>query len=1003
METGWKNPPGPDESAALRERIGKRGSTLLLFLAVGILSGAAHAAVYDPGFRFRTMETPRFSIHYHQGLDNVAMRVARIAETVHGRMIEAFRWSPREKTQVVLVDASDFANGFAGSLPYNAVVLLTVPPAPDSTIGEYGDWLEAAFIHEYAHVLTSDPSRGYAEGMRKIFGKPVPSGDLFSLLVFLVSAPPNNFLPRWWHEGMATWAETDFTGHGRGRSVFYDMVFRMAVHDRNIPSIDRINEDLPFWPDGHFPYLWGWRLQKHIVARYGGDAIGKLNQGHAGRFPYFLNGAPEWTLEGKSYKDLYREMLEELQKEQEERIAALEATPLTSTRILAAEGEQLTRPRFSPDGKRIAFHLRDPHRHEAIGIMATDGSGRTTVVRTLPSDRSLAWSPDARTLYYTQADFTGFDYDYYQDLYAYDLESGKERRLTRGLRVGEPDPSPDGTSFAVVLSRRGSRNLSILRRKPGKTDREAWYPVDNVTEYPLARVSDPRWSPDGTRVAYAVTSIDGRRRLELYDTRDGKVSRLIASDAPLASPAWSRDGKTLFFVSGETGVFNLFALRPGEAGPVRLTHLLGGAFHPDVSPRGDEIVFASYTSRGFRLETIPYDPGTWAGNPGPGPSASRREGDAGRSPTDVRADDRLGTEKTAVSSKAYSPLGTLFPRFWLPTLYGDVDGAVVGAMTAGQDILGYHTFLLNPAVGTTGGRMYFQGKYVYDRYWPTFSGTAWSLPVLYSDLRQRGDYYERDSSLILQADLPWIRRESRYLLSFGYHLQRQDALTEIAGTTLEVLPPFEGRRDNLFVAAGYSDAVRYPYSISYEEGRTLQATFRNYSGRAGSDIVAREYIGSWEEYLSLPAERLRHHVVAMRLRGGISDGERTTQNSFQLGGPPDSLREFPLRGYPSRFQAGKYVATGTLEYRMPVYYLFRGPGTAPVFLDRMHAAAFVDAGEAWGEGVPFSYRRVKVGAGVEARADLTLGYWLKIEPAIGFAWGFDAEGEAQAYFTIGVR
>ncbi|MGZ8450163.1 MAG: peptidase S9, partial [Candidatus Deferrimicrobiaceae bacterium] len=177
----------------------------------------------------------------------------------------------------------------------------------------------------------------------------------------------------------------------------------------------------------------------------------------------------------------------------------------------------------------------------------------------------------------------------------------------------------------------------------------------------------------------------------------------------------------------------------------------------------------------------------------------------------------------------------------------------------------------------------------------------------------------------------------------------------------------------------------------------------NYSGRAGSDIVAREYIGSWEEYLSLPAERLRHHVVAMRLRGGISDGERTTQNSFQLGGPPDSLREFPLRGYPSRFQAGKYVATGTLEYRMPVYYLFRGPGTAPVFLDRMHAAAFVDAGEAWGEGVPFSYRRVKVGAGVEARADLTLGYWLKIEPAIGFARGFDAEGEAQAYFTIGVR
>ena len=968
-----------------------------------LLSGAAHAAVYDPGFRFRTMETPRFSIHYHQGLDNVARRVARIAETVHGRMVDAFLWSPREKTQVVLVDSSDFANGFAGALPYNAMVLFTVPPTLDSTLGEYGDWLEAAFIHEYAHVLTSDPSRGYANVMRKIFGKPIPSGELFSLLVFLVSSPPNNFLPRWWHEGMATWAETEFTDYGRGRSVFFDMVFRMAVHDRNIPSIDQINEDLPFWPDGQMPYLWGWRLQKHIASRYGEDAIGKLNLAHAGRFPYFLNGAPEWTLEGKSYKDLYREMIAEVRREQEGRIAAIEATSLTATRILAEEGEQPTHPRFSPDGKRIAFHLRDPHRHDAIVVVGVDGRGPREVVRRLPSDQALAWSPDGGTLYYTQVGFMGFNFNNYQDLYAHDLESGKERRLTRGLRVSEPDPSPDGTSFAVVLSRRGSRNLSILRRRPGNTDREEWYPADNVTDYPLGRVSDPRWSPDGTRVAYAVAEVAGRHRLELYDARSGKVSRLIESDAPIASPAWSRDGKTLFYVSGETGVFNLFALRPGEAGPVRVTHLLGGAFHPDVSPGGDQIVFSNYTSRGFRLEVIPGDPGTWAGNLDPGPSAPRGEGGAGRSPTDVREADPSVAREIASPPKPYSPLKTLFPRYWLPTLSGDVDGAVVGAMTAGQDVLGYHTYLLNPAVGMTGGRGYFQGKYVYDRYWPTFSGTAWSLPVLYSDLRQRGDYYERNSSLILRADLPWFRKESRYLFSFGYHLQRQDALTDIAGTPLQGLDLFEGRRDNLFVAAKYSNAVRYPYSISNEEGRTLSVAFRNYSRTLGSDIAAREYVGSWEEFLAIPASLLRHHVVAVRLNGGISDGERTTQGSFQLGGPPDTLREFPLRGYPSRFQTGKYIATGTLEYRMPVYYLFRGPGTAPVFLDRMHAAAFVDAGKAWGEDAPFSGSRTRVGAGVEARADLTVGYWLKIEPAIGFAWGFDEGGGAQAYFTIAVR
>ena len=983
----------------LRRGATRCGRILFLSFLLAALAEVSGAAVFDPAFRFNTMEVPGFSIHYHQGLDNLAVRVAEIAGRVDRRMSEAFRWSPREKTQVVLVDGSDFANGFGGALPYNAMYILTTPPFADSTVGEYGDWLETVFIHEYAHVLSSDPSRGYAEVMRRIFGKPVPTADLFSLLVFIASAPPNNFLPRWWHEGMATWAETAFTSRGRGRSVYFDMVYRMAVHDGNFPSIDQINEDLPYWPDGNLPYIWGLRLQEYIADRYGGEAIGKLNQSHAGRFPYFINGAPEWVLDGKGYKALFGEMLVELQREQGERIAALKRSSFTPTRILPAEGEQLTRPRFSPDGKRIAFNRQDPHRHEAIVVMEADGSGQREVVRRLPSDKSLAWSADGGTLYYTQADYTS-DFNFYQDLYARDLASGKERRLTRGLRVSEPDPSPDGAAFAAVLSRRGSQNLSILRMGPGGTGREAWVAADNVTRYSLARISGPRWSPDGTRVAYAVAENGGPHRLELYDARDGVVSQLVESDAAIADPAWSGDGETIFYVSAETGVYNLFAVRVADPKPVRVTHLLGGAFHPDVSPGGDEIVFSSYTSRGFRLEAIRIDPATGTGIPGPVLRPPRQASVPGIPPADGVPDHPLPGEKTSSPPRAYSALATLLPRFWLPTLSADDEGAVAGAMTAGQDVLGYHTILLNPSVGTSSGRGYFQGKYVYDRLAPTLSATAYSLPVLYSDLRQRGDYYERNSSLILRADLPWIRGESTYSLSLGYHLQRQDGITEVAGTALQGLNIFEGRRDNLFVAGGYSDAVRYPYSISFEEGRAIEGRFRQYSRSIGSDIAAREYLASWDEYLAVPSERLRHHVVAIRLRGGISDGERTAQNSFQLGGPPETLRDFPLRGYPSRFQTGKYAATGTVEYRFPVYYIFRGPGTAPVFFDRVHAAVFADAGEAWGDGDSFSGNRLKVGAGVESRAVLTLGYWARIEPAIGFAYGFNEDGKATVYFTV---
>lgn len=41
--------------------------------------------------------------------------------------------------------------------------------------------------------------------------------------------------------------------------------------------------------------------------------------------------------------------------------------------------------------------------------------------------------------------------------------------------------------------------------------------------------------------------------------------------------------------------------------------------------------------------------------------------------------------------------------------------------------------------------------------------------------------------------------------------------------------------------------------------------------------------------------------------------------------------------------------------------------------------------------------------GRPSHADLTLKYWVKIEPAIGFACGFDEEGRAAVYFTISMR
>lgn len=967
----------------------RRVAIIVLFLLT-VACLPAHSGSITSPFRFRTLETAHFSVHFHEGLDGLAAQAAGYAEKAHRRLAGPLGWEPAEKTQLVLVDAFDFTNGFSTALPYNTIYVFPVPPGIDTTLGEYDAWLEGVIVHEYAHILASDPARGHSAVARKIFGKPVPAADPLSILAFLAAAPPNTFLPRWWHEGMATWAESEFTGRGRDNSVFYDMVFRMDVAEGRIPSIDRINESLPDWPGGHMPYLYGSRLVSHIAKSRGGDAPGKLSLKHAGRVPYFLNGAPEQLFADNGYKALYLEMVEALEAGQRRNLATLARSPATDERPVASGGESLLRPRYAPDGKRIAWTARDPHRHEAIVVADADGGNPREVGRRVISDGALSWSPDGGALYFCQAEIFGGS-KLYQDLYRLDVASGKTARLTRGLRLGEADAGPEGQLLAAVVTGSGDKNLAIL-----SPDRDG-YRVDNVTRLSRTRVSGPRWSPDGDRIAYVATGEDGVSALCIYDLVERKSRKLFESVAPIAAPAWSPDAQTLVYVSGETGVFNLFSCRASDGGDRRqATNLTGGAFHPDVSPDGSNVAYSSYRAAGFRIVSIPHSPQRWGTTSGPyirsypgvieGVGAER-----------LRVADEAAKAAAAPPAVDYSPLPTIGPRFWLPALFADHDGVVAAAFTAGQDALARHAWFAEGGIGVPSGQGYFAAGYANDSLPPTLSVKAFSLPALYSDLFRQGDYWERDSGLEFKAVAPILRVESRLTLAVGYQLLKQEALSSLPGGAFGILPVFEGRRDNLFATVDFSNALRYPHSISEEEGRKLSLTFRDYDRRWGSDIDGREYTATWEEFVGVPLPSTRHHVVALAFRGGLSDGDRPLQGAFRLGGPPADLVAFPLRGYPTRFRAGEKIATGSVEYRAPLVDIWRGPGTAPFFFDRVHAALFVDGGRTWGEG---SDGKTRIGAGIEARLDMTLGYWLKIEPATGIAYGFGDDGEASAYVVL---
>jgi hypothetical protein len=68
----------------------------------------------------------------------------------------------------------------------------------------------------------------------------------------------------------------------------------------------------------------------------------------------------------------------------------------------------------------------------------------------------------------------------------------------------------------------------------------------------------------------------------------------------------------------------------------------------------------------------------------------------------------------------------------------------------------------------------------------------------------------------------------------------------------------------------------------------------------------------------------------------------------------------------------------------------RGYGTLPFFVRSLHAAAFVDAGQAWTGRV--RWQDARVSAGVEVSADTVLGFALPVTLTGGAAWRRDPQG-----------
>ena len=915
--------------------------SLLALALVLAASSAAAATRYDPRLRFRTIRTPHFDIHAHQGEEALARRLAGIAEDVRRRM-QPVLGTPRGRVHVILVDQTDVSNGWATPVPYNTIEVAASPPPPESIIGNTTDWLELVFTHEYTHILHLDRSRGFVQGVRRLFGR-VP-------FVF-----PNGALPIWQVEGLATYEESTMTGEGRVVAGDFRAIVDVAAARGRFEPIDRVSGLLTDWPSGHGPYAYGAYFHQFLAERYGAERLVSLADATSGRLPFFGAGAFK-NVFGRSEKDLWRDF-----RDARERAAVRSSETDARATRLTRHGFGVDAPRRAADGA-IFYSILDADGFPALMRLPPEGRPARVAWRALGGRTSLAggW------VVFDQVERVR-SVALYSDLYAVRETGGDVRRLTVEARAGDPDLSPDAKRIVCTVQRTGRRALALLEFDPSGT-RTPEVLVDDAE----ADLVGPRWSPDG-RTIVAERRRAGVHELVLIDPQTRDVRTLVSRrDARSITPSWTPDGASILFAAdpGEEP-FNVFAVDVATGDVRRVTDTLGGAKFPELTPDGT-LTYVGYTPDGYDLFSVSVDSFRLPPTPlGPGTAEDSRG-------FRLQAED---PNQLDAESKPYRPWRTLVPTFWTPVIETDADELVLGAATAMNDALGRHAYAVD--AGWAGGRARpdWNAAYAYDRWRPT-------LFAAYSDDTDpvRGGTV-RSREFFAGALLPFRRLRRTETLMAGFDAQTDTLECAVA------CPGAVTRRDLRSIRGGWLHDSRrvYGYSISAEEGFAVEAAAETSREALGADADAGAAILDVRGFHRVFRRRT---VVAARVAGATGWGAAGTRREFSASGPGPSYPVFDfgrdsiglIRGFAPEDVTGPHAFVANVDLRFPIARIQRGLGSWPVFVHTIHGAAFVDAGAAWERSLHGTDVRRAVGG--ELSVDMVFRF-ARVTFTGGAAWTHD--------------
>ena len=563
---------------------------------------------YDD-FDFKILETEHFDIYYYEGVEQASRDVARMAERWYDRLSAILGHEFDERKSIILyADDADFrqtniTNIGEGTQGVTEGLRQRVVLPVAGTYAETDHVLGHELVHQFQYDIAQSSGR-FAQFVR--------------LPLFLI-------------EGLA-----EYLSVGR-EDALTAMWMRDAVLRDDFPTLGQLQTSA-----GYNEYQYGQPFWAYVGGTYGDEAAVRLFRTAldmpidsaivtvTGLDPDSLS--LQWraalrdqllpATAGRTVPQPPRTLseLEQIAENRERRrqdraqgkrvrrprfLAYPDSfAVMNGTRLLAQErdtGSMNIAPQLSPSGKYVAYlsekdlfgidlFLADAETGEVISKLEEVGTDpHTDALRFIAS--AGTWSPDGTRFAYVV--FAGGD----NEIAVLDVERRDvvRRIAVEGLgAIKDPSWSPDGSQIAFAGVKGGVTDLYLVDVTGPSSGQ-----VRQLTNDRFADLQ-PSWSPDGRQLAFATDRGPGTdfdrltfapMRLALYTFPDdelaaGEIEVLsLFPGAKHINPAWSPDGRSLYFISDHGG-FNDVYRRDQETGALyQVTNLATGISGiSDLSP-----------------------------------------------------------------------------------------------------------------------------------------------------------------------------------------------------------------------------------------------------------------------------------------------------------------------------------------------------------------------------------------------------------------------------------